>query len=725
MYGALDVAERLRMNGASALPLASPVTAAPRIGLRAANPFLVLQADHEASWWLLDPSFWTEYLDMMARARLDYLDLHGMYDLDNTNFPDALLWFSTSASFPAVGVAAPLRAQNLAMLDSILGLARVRGIQVGLMSYSSNTSPRDDGVGPSLDAEDFQTYTREAVQYFASNAPGLAHLGFRVGEGGQPASWYESTFLAGLAAAHSGATPSTRTWEVPKSDILSLAASTGPELLVEAKYNGEHLGLPYVVAGGRMASWGSYSYQDYLSPPTPYRFVSQVRSGGTHRIFRYASYARTRRAVLALGVSPRVQGFSFEAAHAYLPQRDFYHKNPADSFSPWTFRRDELAYLLFGRLGYDPSTPDSVFEAALAERVGTPALWQPVQAASDIVPWIVSANTCGPDQRSYAPELELGGDVAYWASSAFAAPPAFSCDPSSYAKDGHGPFDTFAIASPSDAAADLVAGRGTSRVSPVDVALLVLADAKSAREASLVEVDPSNVEARDYVRECLALADLGDWFAHKLRAATALAVYELAGGSEWLASARSETALAHSAFTTLASDTDYIAPFDERMRMQQLGLLPFHWKKEVARLPLDVASIDKVVAGLRASPPAPKAGLPSPAAWLNTARPPGPELRALTVTPTDPNAPMWTVTATLAEPPAAGAEVNILYRPFPSDGPDWASVRAEGRGVTWRASVPGTGGYGGMFAVEVTGGPRAAYRYPDVTVETPYRTLPP
>ncbi len=77
-----------------------PVSAAPAVALRAANPFLVLPADDEPSWWFRDPSFWTEYLDGMALARLDYLDMHGMYNSDNTNFPSALLWFATSPTFP-------------------------------------------------------------------------------------------------------------------------------------------------------------------------------------------------------------------------------------------------------------------------------------------------------------------------------------------------------------------------------------------------------------------------------------------------------------------------------------------------------------------------------------------------------------------------------------------------------------------------------------------------
>jgi hypothetical protein len=282
-----------------------------------------------------------------------------------------------------------------------------------------------------------------------------------------------------------------------------------------------------------------------------------------------------------------------------------------------------------------------------------------------------------------------------------------------------------AIAMPFDAAADLVAGRGTSRVSPVDVALDVLTDTRGARAASSVAVDPRNAEARDYVRECVALADLGEWFAHKLRGATSLAVYQLTGMGAWLDAAKGETELAGTAFTQLASDTSYIKHFNERMRMETLGLLPFHWLEEAPRLAADMPSVDDVATAVAAEhEPPPKGGFPAAISWLDTPRRTGPGLASLTISPMDPNAPTWFVTATLIGAAPQGATVNILYRNFRSDRMDWVSLPAIGSGTTWTCAVPGTGD-GGFFAVEIVGGPGEAYRYPDATVEMPYVTLPP
>ena len=351
MYGSLDVAERLDQNGAGALPLRAPVSTAPTLAIRAANPFLVLPIQGDGPWWFTEPSFWTEFLDMMARGRLDFLDMHGMENPANTRFPNALLWFANSPSFPDIGIPRAQRDANLAMLNRIVQMAHARGIQVGMMSYRADLNALAENEEPDLDEPQIETYTREAVADLVTRTPGLAYFGFRVGESKRKPAWYTSTFVAGIQAARSGVTMYTRTWLTDKKSLLGVVQAAGPGAIVEAKYNGEHFGPPYIIAGGAMAGWHSYSYENYLAPPTPYRFILQVRAGGTHRIFRYASYERTARAVRSLGISPRILGFTLEAAHAYGLQRDFYHANPADGFSPWTFRRDELSYALFGRLG--------------------------------------------------------------------------------------------------------------------------------------------------------------------------------------------------------------------------------------------------------------------------------------------------------------------------------------------------------------------------------------
>ena len=56
----------------------------------------------------------------------------------------------------------------------------------------------------------------------------------------------------------------------------------------------------------------------------------------------------------------------------------------------------------------------------------------------------------------------------------------------------------------------------------------------------------------------------------------------------------SHTALADAAWTQLAADTAYIAPFRETMRMASLGMPTYHWSQVVPELAKDPASIPAI-----------------------------------------------------------------------------------------------------------------------------------
>jgi hypothetical protein len=702
LYGALELVERLQAEGAAALPPPAAVTEAPATPIRGANLFLALPEKHESAWWFRDEVFWDAYLDLLARARINFLDLQGMYDVGRAVFPNALLYFGHSASHPEVGVPEEERAANVTMLRRVVDMARERGIRVGLLSNRGDDSllAKNDGK---LDPAALAVYTREAAASVARDVPALWRMGFRIGESKENASFFADSFIGGVREGSETMGIYTRTWLAAKDDILTLAHASG-DLLIESKLNGEQIGAPYPIAGGLY-----YSYQDFLTAPEPYTFIFQIWGGGTHRIFRHASYARAKRLLegVKLGGS---RGFSLLATHAFMPQRDFYHAAAEDRFSPWAFRRDELEYLLYGRLAYDPGTPEQVFRDVLRRRTGTDALWDAVQAASEIVPWIQAAHTCGADQRQFAPDLEWGGTVAMWASAADSTDAKATCN-TGY----HGPYDTFALASPRETAHALVAGEPLATLSSLEVARLVLDAAARAREAAHVAVDEGRAEARDVVRECVALADLGDYFGHKLRAATALAVYDESGRLDYLGEATHDTTRADHAWEALGRDTGYIAPFHEPMRMIRLGMPVYHWAMQ--KTLADPASIDAVVVAPRSITGDP-AALPPASTWLHAGRPEGPGLASIEATPPEHGGASWHVAVTLAQGVGAGAQVRVRYKGF-SALADWQSEPAQGSGAHFEADVPGLGA-AGFLAVEVRDPMAHAWSYPDVRTSAPY-----
>ena len=722
MYGALELVERLQAG--ETLPPAAPVTGTPDRSFRAGNLFLILPQPGETQdgWWFYDESFWTEYLDMLAHARFNILDLHGMYDIESTIFPNALLHFGTSATYPDVGAPRAERDRNVAMLGRVVAMAAARGIKVTFMTYMTNLALTGNGPAPALTDDQVGVYTREAVADLARHVPDLWRLGFRVWESTHPPSWYADTFVAGVRDSGASIGIYSRSWGTSKGSMSQIAAAASGDMVVEVKFNGDHIGTPYIITGGLVSGtgWWNYSYADYLEPPETFAVVNQIWSLATHRILRHASFDRIRRTVAStkLGTS---QGFLLGAPHGLMPMRDDYHASAADRFSQWSFARDELQYQLFGRLAYDPATPEPTFRRIVAQRAGTDSLWDSVQAASDVVPWIQTMHTCGPDQRHFAPDMEWGGPVAYWATPPLTKFPGSPCD-TGY----HGPLDTLSYATTVEVAADLVHGRATTKLSPLTVVRILLHDAEVARAAATAPIDPSNALAVDLARECVALADLGEYFAHKLRAATALAIYAESASPDYLAAARAETQTADDAWKKLADDTAYIAPFLETMRMKMFGTPIYHWSMQVPQLGDDPASIDAFAAKVtRRQVPVPPASQ-----FLYGVRPDGPGLLSLDVHP--PANGEQIVEARFAHDPPPGAVVHVLWKEF-SGFADWHESHAPREGDVFRAHVPKADN-AGFFAVEVQpvqghgSGPwpvPSGWRYPDVLSGAPYVSVAP
>ena len=60
----------------------------------------------------------------MARARLNWLDIHGTWDISLTSAPNLYAYFVQCPSFPSVGVPPEIKKANLARLNKVIDLAR-------------------------------------------------------------------------------------------------------------------------------------------------------------------------------------------------------------------------------------------------------------------------------------------------------------------------------------------------------------------------------------------------------------------------------------------------------------------------------------------------------------------------------------------------------------------------------------------------------------------------
>lgn len=455
MYGAFEFAERLRNQGERAWM--QKADASPYLRDRGVNLFLTLPWDYAKNdtdnnvealtdpkrWWFQDEHYWTTLLDLMAHSRLNWLDIHGTWDISVTDAPNLYAYFVTSPTFPKVGVPEDVKAKDLAQLNHVIEMAHARGIRVSLMSYEARFhTPQNPNPPYKATEQNLYKYTREVVEQMIRKTPKLDAIGFRIGESGHGASFFKC-YTEAVKNSGRDIPLITRTWVTTKPQVLALAR-TSKDFTAEIKYNGEQWGAPYIVEGGRMANWGSYSYEDYLSdsgpgrsakmwegnpaegggtwPAEPYKIVWQVRANGTHRIFPFYNPDWVRRSIKCMKMGT-ASGYTVEGEDAYFPKSPLYYlANPADKYCDFIHQRDELYWMSWGRLGYDPTTPDSTFDAVVNQwfgehrtndlRTGSrddnllATLWK---KASTIVPLAYMGYALGPDHRDEAPELETGG----------------------------------------------------------------------------------------------------------------------------------------------------------------------------------------------------------------------------------------------------------------------------------------------------------------------------
>ncbi|HVP90818.1 MAG TPA: prolyl oligopeptidase family serine peptidase [Terriglobales bacterium] len=510
-----------------------------------------------------------------------------------------------------MGVSPEIKAANLGRLNKVIAMAHARGIRVSLMAYEARFhTPHAPAPYPESE-KDLYDYTREVVEKMIRQAPGLGAIGFRIGESGHGESFFNS-YLEAVKASGREIPLVTRSWLARKSLVVPLAKAA-KDFTVEIKYNGEQWGSPYMLMGGRMAGWYSYSFEDYLSdsqtpdaarlwpgnrsaggetwPAEPYKLVWQVRANGTHRIFPVYNPGAVRQAVESMPLGTAT-GFVLEGLETYYPQSPrYYMSDPKDVYCEWTHQRDWMFINLWGRLGYDPETPDGTFEAMVADKLGAAGkeLVPAWTAASRIIHLAFSAFSLGPDHRNHAIELEWGGDSGAYIMGE--------------------PFDSHVFAPVRTSLADAAAGGLDGRITPPQTAARLMAEAEAAAKAARIPLDTAPAAERKRLKElvtvCGQVAHLGRYYAERFMSAYRSAEADAGtAGAAGRATANMEQAAKE--WEALAACPFY-KPFTERLRMHTNA---FHWSQELPKVRAEAEKLAKMAAPVADPIPLPP---PSPA----------------------------------------------------------------------------------------------------------------
>ena len=534
-------------------------------------------------------------------------------------------------------------------------------------------------------------------------------IGFRIGESGQKEGFYLRSYVPAVQECGRPIDVFTRSWGADKPPIVRMGELFPGRFRVEIKYNGEQYGPPYLVAGGMMAGWHAYSYQNYFTFPRPYEVIHQVRFNGTHRVFPWGNAelvgitARNARLGGSIGIT-------VEPPNAYYPAYDYQTRDDSPlKWYLWTWQRDWMFYDVWGRMSYDPQVPRRVWAAKFKARYGEAAgeaCFEAFDAAGRIIPFALAVCGMHPDHRGHAIELETGGDVTRWAETL--------------------PFDAANFQSPLEYARSVVEGAPSPRISPLQAADQIEAWCAEVTK-HLDRVKTPGAESGEIKSLCVDLTmqtHLGRYVAARLRSATYYALYSLSHDEPFAEEARKHHAEAVAQWGRLASvgESKY-KPFVDTLRMKTET---YTWAQEAAKCRQDgTALADQLEPALKkaAKPDAPPKGL-TPVSLEAKGDKTGPVIgaAAANLATAAQGVRKLTVQVPVSDP-AGLAAVNLRWKPFPSEAV-WRTAPMKQSGGMWSAAV-GVYPFGILWSVDALDKDGNASLWPDCRRDIPYRWVEP
>ncbi len=398
IYGALALAEQLR-NGVR-LKEITAVDAAPDQQFRGIKfnlpwdtyrPSSALDQHVET---VRDLAYWEAFLDMMVENRFNAISLWNLhpftYMIRPRNFPEASPW--TEAEF----------AEWQRLYRGIFRLAKERGLDTYIVHWSIFVS-RELAEAHGVAAENFyphyyvegetgelvRRYVRESVAQMLIEYPDLDGIGLSHGEGMagmtplQRQQWMDDVIIAGAREAakvrpvklihrvpfSSGTSSdpgvSKDVETVTREAMENLGDTFDGPIWVEMKFNWSHAhSTPKLekVHGGKLGD-------TYFKPaPTNYKVVWQARNEDFFAL-RWGVPSFIREHIARNGRASYTGGY-FIGSETYIPAFDYFTADRETMTWRWAFERQWLFYKLWGRLLYDPETPDAMFAAEFTRRYG-------------------------------------------------------------------------------------------------------------------------------------------------------------------------------------------------------------------------------------------------------------------------------------------------------------------------------------------------------------------
>ncbi|MFC6734552.1 hypothetical protein ACFQH3_19420 [Haladaptatus sp. GCM10025707] len=381
MYGALDLCEQLRAG--TKIEEIQEKTATPSVEFRALkfnlpwSPYRDGEQTEIHFETCRDLEFWRAFLDMMARNRFNALTLWNLHPFPYMIKPHA---------YPE---ASPFTDEELERWQNfwheLFRMAANRGVETYIVNWNIHTTPEfaeAHGVHQYNDpADKIKEYTRACVTEVLNEYPKLTGLGTSVAswtENMTPEAkhtWLQETFVEGIKRADREIKLLHRSIKSQALDEMrrvieaEAALDNVSEVLVPSKFNWSHGHSTTKLALTHDHKSGDVDNLLWNPPPDDYSVVWTVRNEDFF-VLRWGDPDFIRDHIQANHASKSYVGGYIIGSEGYIPAKDLSHRVHEHQTWQYAFEKQWLFYLLWGRLLYDPSTPDEVFEQAFETRYG-------------------------------------------------------------------------------------------------------------------------------------------------------------------------------------------------------------------------------------------------------------------------------------------------------------------------------------------------------------------
>ena len=378
MYGTLDLAEQIQMNNGPRD--VEEKLSNPRFAFRAIKfnlPWSSYRPNENPAMNLhtqtcRDLNFWRRFLDMMAENRFNVLSLWNLHPFTYMIRPEA---------FPE---ACPFSDRELAQWQRfwrrLFSMAKDRGIETYIVNWNIVVSPefaKAHGVKERNDLSAIvREYTRQCVTQVIDEYEDLTGLGVTLADWmnkmtpKEREDWIQETFVAGMKQAkrpvkfiHRSVLAGSPT-EMRR--VIDEANLPDP-VWVEVKFNWSHGHSTPRLAITHDYSSGRIDERFWKPKPSNYRIVWMIRNEDFF-ILRWGQPDFIREHIARNG-RDYVGGY-FIGSEGYIPAKEYSHKPDEHVTWQYAFEKQWLFYKIWGRLLYDPQTPDEVFAAEFDRRYG-------------------------------------------------------------------------------------------------------------------------------------------------------------------------------------------------------------------------------------------------------------------------------------------------------------------------------------------------------------------